>query len=85
MSDQPVDTRICPRCGQPNQCAVVTGNTDCWCRQVPLLQTTLSAGETKTAATAAVCYCPACLTELTAAGNSQQGTEAQQYKAEGSA
>lgn len=81
MIDQQIDATICPRCGQPNQCAVVTGSTDCWCRQQPLLPVALN----KTAAQAAVCYCPACLTELTAAGHSQQGAEAQQYKAKGSA
>ncbi|WP_208932966.1 cysteine-rich CWC family protein [Rheinheimera sp. F8] len=81
MLETLTDATICPRCGQPNQCAVVTGSTDCWCRQVPLLPQTIS----KTAAQAAVCYCPGCLAELTAAGDSQQGAEAQQYKAKGSA
>lgn len=81
MNDPQLDASICPRCGRPNQCAVVSGSTDCWCRQLPLLPRTIN----KTAAQAAVCYCPGCLAELTAAGDSQQSAEAQQYKAKGSA
>lgn len=81
MLETQTDATLCPRCGRPNQCAVVTGSTDCWCRQVPLLPLAIS----KTAAEAAVCYCPECLAELTAAGDSQQGAEAQQYQAKGSA
>lgn len=81
MIEPQVNASICPRCGRPNQCAVVSGTTDCWCRQLPLLPRAIN----KTAAEAAVCYCPACLAELTAAGDSQQSAEAQQYKAKGSA
>lgn len=72
---------ICPRCGQSNECGFVQGKAECWCMQKPRLGTTTASTEPGTA----VCYCQHCFGELTAAGEGQQGSAAQQYKPEGTA
>ena len=72
---------ICPRCGKDNRCGFAQGQADCWCMQLPQW----TPATINTAANAAVCYCPACLAELTATGERQQGGKAQQYKPEGTA
>jgi hypothetical protein len=71
---------ICPGCGKNNKCGVALGQADCWCMQLPQW----TPATINTAASTAVCYCPACLAELTAPGERQQGSQAQQYKPEGS-
>lgn len=74
-----VNPLICPRCGQQNSCGFAQGQTQCWCLQLP----TLGAEPGNTAAEATVCYCQACLTELTTAGKGEQSSKAEQYKPEG--
>lgn len=81
MLEKPDLKAQCPRCGQSNLCAMLQGNTECWCRQLPVL----ALGVDKAAAQAAACFCQACLAELTAAGDSQQRGKAEQYKPEGTA
>lgn len=65
--------QCCPRCGQPNQCGIAAGQSACWCMQLPVLT------QKQTETDASVCFCPACLAELTAAESGKQSGEAQQY------
>jgi hypothetical protein len=71
-----VNTLVCPRCGAQNGCGVAQGQAACWCMQLPPLQ------NEQAAVIAAACFCPNCLTELTATGQAEQSGQAQQYKPE---
>ncbi len=80
MPQSEINPLMCPRCGQRNSCGFAQGQAQCWCMQLPARSTV----PVNTAANPAVCYCQACLTELTAAGKCEQSSKAEQYKAEGS-
>ena len=62
----PLD-QTCPRCGQPNRCAIAAGTPadSCWCMQEPpALRHAPEAAGSQAAPTA--CYCQACLRALRA-------------------
>ncbi|MEZ7829276.1 MAG: cysteine-rich CWC family protein [Brachymonas denitrificans] len=68
----PLD-QTCPRCGQPNRCAIAIGAPadSCWCMQEP--PDSFHAPESKAAGSQAaptVCYCQACLRALRAQSTS---------------
>ena len=56
----PIDTTICPLCGEPNQCAMMANPkaTECWCESV-IFPEELLAKVPKDAARKA-CICQAC-------------------------
>lgn len=76
MAEDILNALMCPRCGANNSCGFAQGQANCWCMQLPPIQTE------QAAVTAAACFCQNCLTELTATGPAEQSGEAQQYKPE---
>ncbi|WP_092699433.1 MULTISPECIES: cysteine-rich CWC family protein [Acidovorax] len=60
MSQPPLDTSICPLCGQGNQCAVVAGQAaeTCWCMSAHLSAAALAA--VPDALRRRACICPVC-------------------------
>ncbi|MFZ3123696.1 MAG: cysteine-rich CWC family protein [Acidovorax sp.] len=60
MPQPPLDTSVCPLCGQGNQCAVVAGQAagTCWCMSVQFSAAALAA--VPDALQGRTCICPAC-------------------------
>ncbi|MCJ7798914.1 MAG: cysteine-rich CWC family protein, partial [Polaromonas sp.] len=56
------DTSRCPRCGAGLHCAMVAGDAECWCTQLPMIMPLPSSPPTDSTAS---CYCPACLKQIT--------------------
>lgn len=46
---------VCPRCGADFMCAMVSGESACWCAAYPAAFAVPAGGG---------CYCPRCLAEL---------------------
>ena len=61
------DTSVCPRCGASLRCAMVAGDAECWCVQLPNVMPLPAdqAGPAQTGDSAASCFCPACLKQIT--------------------
>lgn len=36
MTETKPDPSRCPLCGEPNRCAMLKGEADCWCRRVTI-------------------------------------------------
>ncbi|UUZ72750.1 cysteine-rich CWC family protein [Polaromonas sp. P1(28)-8] len=64
-------TSVCPRCGAGFRCGMVAGDAQCWCVKLPHVMpvptsTPPQSREASTdSASAASCYCPACLQLIT--------------------
>lgn len=62
-----VDEHRCPRCGQPNACALARGDAhECWCTRVVFAPEALAA--IPEAARNRACLCAACATAKPPAG-----------------
>ena len=60
------DTSVCPRCGAGLRCAMVAGEAECWCAQMPLVMPTPEASVEPTLpdGSAAACFCFECLRKI---------------------
>ncbi|MBP3981784.1 cysteine-rich CWC family protein [Acidovorax sp. JG5] len=60
MSLPPLDTSVCPLCGQGNQCAVAAGQAvdACWCMSAQISAAALTA--VPGALRGRACICPTC-------------------------
>jgi len=61
MTQAPLPSVTCPRCGKPNECAPAasgTFDTPCWCSNVKVDADAIAALGSKRDA----CLCPACAT-----------------------
>lgn len=56
-----MDPSVCPICGEPNRCAMVEGNADCWCCDIPIPPEVLARIPEK--ARRVACVCRACVEE----------------------
>ncbi|MEO5660104.1 MAG: cysteine-rich CWC family protein [Polaromonas sp.] len=67
------NTSVCPRCGAGLRCAMVAGDAECWCVQLPNVMPVPSVPPVPALPvnSAASCFCPACLKEIT---NERQNT-----------
>lgn len=56
----PLDTSLCPLCGQANQCAISAGlpPESCWCMQTPVSKEALNRLPAETRGQS--CICPLC-------------------------
>lgn len=71
-TDLNAHTSVCPRCGAGLRCGNIAGDAHCWCAQLPNIMP-VPAGRAPLApsspeaagASAASCFCPACLQEIT--------------------
>lgn len=66
-TDLNAHTSVCPRCGAGLRCGNIAGDAQCWCAQLPnILPVPAAASAALPAdASAASCFCPACLQEIT--------------------
>ena len=62
-----LETSTCPRCGAGFRCAIVAGDVQCWCAQLPQVMPVPFAPSTQTLldSGAVACFCPACLKQIT--------------------
>ena len=67
--NQPLDTSLCPLCGQANQCAISAGlpPESCWCMQTTVSQQALARLPSK--ARGKRCICPACAQDIPSDSN----------------
>ena len=61
------NTSVCPRCGAGLRCAMVAGDAECWCVQLPHVMPVPFALPVPVLPDniAASCFCPACLKQIT--------------------
>ena len=61
------DTSACPRCGAGFRCAMMAGDAECWCAQLPqVMPVPPVLGDLALPdGSAAACFCPACLKQIT--------------------
>ena len=60
------NTSVCPRCGAGLRCAMVAGDAECWCVQLPNVMPVPARPEPALPDSgAASCFCPACLKQIT--------------------
>ncbi|MCX7256702.1 MAG: cysteine-rich CWC family protein [Polaromonas sp.] len=66
------NTSVCPRCGAGLRCGNVAGDAQCWCSQLPNIMPVPAeraplapTGPDAASASAASCFCPACLQKIT--------------------
>ncbi len=72
LDTQLPDTSVCPGCGAGLRCGMVAGDAQCWCVQLPNIMPLpteraplLSTDADAASASAASCFCPACLKKIT--------------------
>jgi predicted RNA-binding Zn-ribbon protein involved in translation (DUF1610 family) len=60
------NTSLCPRCGAGLRCAMVAGDAECWCVQLPQVMPVPSSTPLplQPEGSAASCFCPACLQQI---------------------
>ena len=60
------NTSVCPRCGAGLRCAMLAGDAECWCVQLPNVMPVPALPEQALPDSgAASCFCPACLKQIT--------------------
>ncbi|MEP6963959.1 MAG: cysteine-rich CWC family protein [Polaromonas sp.] len=61
------NTSVCPRCGAGLRCGMVAGDAKCWCVQLPHIMPlpSIPSRPLQSDNSAASCYCPACLKQIT--------------------
>lgn len=72
-TDLKANTSLCPRCGAGLRCGNIAGDAQCWCAQLPNIMPVpatdsaalVPTGADAASASAASCFCPACLQEIT--------------------